>query len=73
MLHAHYVEPIPEWELQGSFRKARFRRPRLVLTAKDLDQAVRGCDKYAISKVLHGNLALGYASRHNSSTKMITN
>ncbi|EJD04075.1 P-loop containing nucleoside triphosphate hydrolase protein [Fomitiporia mediterranea MF3/22] len=59
MLSAHYVEPIPEWELQGRFQRSRFRRPRLVLTARTLDEAVRGCDKYATTKILRGNLALG--------------
>ena len=60
MFRALYVEPNPEWELQGRFKKSRFRRPRLVLTADNLEAAVRGCDNYATSKVLRGNLALGY-------------
>ncbi|KAL5519063.1 IRC3 [Sanghuangporus vaninii] len=60
MLYAHYVQPIPEWELSNSpFRKARFRRPRRILTARTLDEAIRGCDKYATSKVARGNLAFG--------------
>ena len=60
MLHAHYVQPIPEWELQRSqYKKTRFRRPRHILSARTLDEAVRGCDNYATSKVARGNLAFG--------------
>ncbi|KAF5374878.1 hypothetical protein D9758_000323 [Tetrapyrgos nigripes] len=36
-----------------------FFRSRHVLTAKKLDEAIRGCDTYVKTKVIRGNLALG--------------
>ncbi|KAI5121287.1 hypothetical protein M0805_002330 [Coniferiporia weirii] len=59
MYLGQFVEVIPAWESQVGFGKSRFRRPRNVLTAKTLDDAVRGCDKYATSKVVFGGLAAG--------------
>lgn len=38
----------------------RFLKKRKILTAESLDDAVRGSDTYAKSKVLFGNLALRY-------------
>ncbi len=39
-----------------------FMRTRKVLTTLQLDEAIRGCDTYALKKVVHGPMALGYAS-----------
>ncbi|KAF8922613.1 P-loop containing nucleoside triphosphate hydrolase protein [Mucidula mucida] len=36
-----------------------FMRTRKVLTALQLDEAIRGCDTYALKKVVHGPMALG--------------
>ncbi|KAH8120198.1 P-loop containing nucleoside triphosphate hydrolase protein [Phellopilus nigrolimitatus] len=57
--HSHYAEAAPEWESQGPFKPARFRKPRKILTASSLDDAVRGSDKYATAKVVFGNLVSG--------------
>ena len=36
-----------------------YQRSRHVLTAKTLTEAVKGCDTYALKKVVQGQLALG--------------
>lgn len=33
---------------------------RMVLTAQNLEDAIRGCDTYAENKVLRGGMSLGY-------------
>lgn len=40
-----------------------FRRSKKILSAQTLAEAIRGCDTYAQSKVLPGQVALGCVSR----------
>ena len=40
-------------------RVSPFYRTRRILTAQTLEAAVRGCDTYAVTKVVHGPMALG--------------
>jgi ATP-dependent helicase IRC3 len=43
----------------SSFNLSPFMRSRQVLTADNLSDAVRGCDTYAIKKVIRGSIAQG--------------
>lgn len=61
MFSGVFIQTVPEWEMQTAFKKVTYRRPRTVLTAQKLDEAVRGCDKYVVSKVVFGQLVKGYA------------
>ncbi|THH11226.1 hypothetical protein EW145_g819 [Phellinidium pouzarii] len=46
-------------QVDQSFGRSSFRRPRNILKAKTLDDAVRGCDNYARTKVVFGSHASG--------------
>ncbi|KAF9044602.1 P-loop containing nucleoside triphosphate hydrolase protein [Hymenopellis radicata] len=59
------VEFVPEGTFHGhratafALKVSPFMRSRKVLTALHLDEAIRGCDTYALNKVVHGPMALG--------------
>ena len=62
---AHYTAAAEGWEMTSKTRKSRFNRPRKILTASALDEAVRGCDTYVLKKVAFGGLALGFVICHD--------
>jgi ATP-dependent helicase IRC3 len=43
----------------AAFKMSPFMRSRKILTAANLSDAVRGCDTYAKTKVVFGQMALG--------------
>lgn len=63
MFVAHFTASVEDWQM-GPQQRSRYLKPRRILTAKSLDEAVRGCDTYVLKKVAFGRLAAGYVSKH---------
>ncbi|EGO03145.1 hypothetical protein SERLA73DRAFT_101266 [Serpula lacrymans var. lacrymans S7.3] len=55
---ATYTESIPI-QTAMALKLSPYLRSRTILTAQDLSGAIRGCDTYAVQKVIRGPLALG--------------
>ncbi|KAG1833736.1 P-loop containing nucleoside triphosphate hydrolase protein [Suillus variegatus] len=56
---ATFTEATMHMPSAKAFKVSPFMRKRLILTAETLRDAIRGCDTYAVQKVLRGSLALG--------------
>lgn len=57
---ATYTEATMHFSSARQLKLSPFMRRRLILTADTLSDALKGCDTYAVQKVLRGSLALGY-------------
>ena len=57
---ATYTEATMHFSSARRLKVSPFMRKRLVLTADTLSDALKGCDTYAVKKVLRGPLAVGY-------------
>ncbi|KAL1951850.1 hypothetical protein VTO73DRAFT_999 [Trametes versicolor] len=56
---AHYTPPTMTRGTAYMLKISPFRRSKKILSAQTLAEAIRGCDTYAQSKVLPGQVALG--------------
>lgn len=56
---AHYTPAALDKVTAATLKLSPFMRSRKVLTAATLNDAVRGCDTYATSKVIRGPMSLG--------------
>ncbi|OSD03148.1 P-loop containing nucleoside triphosphate hydrolase protein [Trametes coccinea BRFM310] len=57
--HAHYTPPTMPKGTAYMLKISPFRKSKHILSAGTLAEAIRGCDTYAQTKVLSGNVALG--------------
>ncbi|KAH9898317.1 P-loop containing nucleoside triphosphate hydrolase protein [Cubamyces lactineus] len=57
--HAHYTPPTMPRGTAYMLKISPYRKSKKILSATDLAGAIRGCDTYARTKVLTGNVALG--------------
>ncbi|KZT30598.1 P-loop containing nucleoside triphosphate hydrolase protein [Neolentinus lepideus HHB14362 ss-1] len=55
---AHYCSSLLDKATASAMRISPYTRSREVLTAQTLDDAVRGCDTYALKKVVRGPLVM---------------
>lgn len=62
---AHYHPTLPSSAKLslGAAAANTFLRKRKILTADSLQMAIKGCDTYAASKIMHGNSVVGYVVR----------
>ena len=58
--HAHYTPPTMDGGTAYMLKISPYGRSKEILSAADLESAIHGCDTYVRTKVLTGNLALGY-------------
>lgn len=56
---AHFTPAMMHQGTANALKMSPFARSRKIMTATTLDEAMKGCDTYATSKVVFGPMALG--------------